>query len=149
MKKIIVLICTISILIACNTQNKPTKDGYLPGDDSRTIIDPKDSLKRTTIQWIDDSLGLGSLPRKGLVDVSFRFKNTGTKPLSINSVTAGCGCTQPEKPSGLVQPGQEGVVKAKFNTENQHGQVQKHLTVSSNTNPDTKELIFTANVVDK
>ncbi len=148
MKKIVILAASIFFLMSCNNNTKKTSTApFVEGSDQKLVIDPNDSTKRTTILWIDTLLDLGKLPKKGLVDISFRFKNTGNKPLSINSVTAGCGCTQPEKPSSLIAPGNEGVVKAKFNTENQNGNVEKYITVLSNTNPSDKMLKFKATVL--
>jgi hypothetical protein len=148
MKKILIIATSVFLIVSCNTaQNNQPKSGFVAGEDTKLNIDPNDTTKRTTILWIDTLLDLGKLPKKGLVDVSFRFKNTGNKPLCINSVSAGCGCTQPEKPATLIEPGKEGIIKAKFNTENQNGQVEKYVTVLSNTNPSDKMLKFRANVI--
>ena len=77
--------------------------------------------------------------------VSFRFKNTGTKNLIIQSVTAQCGCTIPEKPEKPFAPGEEGVIKAKYNGSG-HGETRKEVYVTANTNlPDKHTLTFRAN----
>jgi hypothetical protein len=156
MKKILFTLLVIaSALVAC-TQKPTTKaaaagvdKGFLSGDDKTIYINPADTNKRTTIQWIDTLKELGTLEVGAPVEVLFRFKNIGKNPLSINSVVAGCGCTSPQKPDALVEPGKEGIVKAKFKTEGQNGMVSKHITVLSNTNPESSELIFTATVNPK
>ncbi len=118
--------------------------GYVDGSNSDNIIPPTDTLNLTTIAWIDTLKDLGNLKKGGLVEVVYRFKNTGTKPLSINSVIAGCGCTQPIRPVKQFAPGEAGTISAKFNTENQNGKVEKHITVTTNSNPATKVLDFKA-----
>jgi Protein of unknown function (DUF1573) len=152
MKKISFAFILIALaLIACKQKpsSKLADAGFLPGNDTTHYINPADTNKRTTIQWIDTLKELGTLEVGGPVEVLFRFKNTGTKPLSINEVSAGCGCTSPQKPDGLIAPGKEGAVKAKFKTENQNGVVRKHITVVANTNPQSYELYFTATVNPK
>jgi hypothetical protein len=151
MKIFLISICTTVLLYSCNGFNDKPNNGFVDGGDKKLFIDPSDSLKKTEILWIDSAVkDLGNLKKPTIAEISFRFKNIGKKPLSINSVSAACGCTNPQKPSKLIQPGEEGVVKAQFNTENQNvGQVQKSITVLSNTNPQDKTLHFTANILDK
>jgi hypothetical protein len=46
---------------------------------------------------------------------AFEFTNTGTEPITIQSVTASCGCTTPGWTKEPVAPGQKGEVKATYN----------------------------------
>jgi hypothetical protein len=152
MKRIVIfpfVLLFFSFLIQC--KNKPstqkvTNPDYVDGNATVHNIPPEDTLQWTEIQWIDTLKDLGTIKKGGLVEINFRYKNIGKKPLSINSVVAGCGCTQPEKPVKLTQPGETDVVKAKFNTENQNGPVQKHITVTCNTKKSSYLLDFKANV---
>ncbi len=45
----------------------------------------------------------------------FSFTNIGTTPLIVESATAGCGCTTPEKPEEPIMPGKTGVIKVQYN----------------------------------
>lgn len=94
-----------------------------------------DSTNFTEIQWIDStSVDLGKVKKGETVEVSFRFKNAGTKQLVIADVSAGCGCTIPEKPEQPFAPGEEGIIKAKFESKNQNaGTHQKPVYVTANT----------------
>ena len=77
------------------------------------------------------------------VEVSFRFKNTGDKPLIISDVHSSCGCTIPEKPEQPYQPGDEGTIKAKFTTEGHIGSNQKIVYVTANVEgKQPQELTF-------
>ncbi len=145
--KYILPILLLSVIISCKTTEKKISPGFVAGDNSTNIITANDTLKLTSIQWIDTLKDLGTIPAKGQIEVSFRFKNTGTKPLSINSVAASCGCTSPQKPSGLIQPNEESMVKALFNAEGQTNEIMKTITVVSNTNPADKQLHFTAKMI--
>jgi hypothetical protein len=81
--------------------------------------------------------------------VTYRFKNTGDKNLVFDNVSAQCGCTIPEKPERAFAPGEEGVIKAKYNGSGQ-GQVRKEVYVTANTRPSTAHtLSFGGEVTDK
>jgi Protein of unknown function (DUF1573) len=147
MKQIIsLLLISVITLITISCKNKPSAsvNGFVKGDSEVNNIPTQDTLKWTEVLWIDTLKDLGNLKKGGLVEVSFRFKNIGKNPLSINRVTPGCGCTQAEKPSKQIAPGEESLVKAQFNTENQSGKVNKHITVEYNAKQSVKDLEFTA-----
>ena len=78
------------------------------------------SIPATTVLWLDSTQNLGNLMEGTVVDVQFRFKNTGNKMLVITDVAASCGCTVPEKPEKPIAPGAEGVIKATFDSKNSH-----------------------------
>jgi hypothetical protein len=143
-------IISLATLLSCKGKNGSTisADGFVNGDNQENTISLKDTLNRTQILWLDTLKDLGQLKKGISPEVTFRFKNIGTKPLSIISVSAGCGCTSPKKPAGLIAPGKEGYVKATFDTKNQEiGTKSKNITVTTNTKPEYKTLIFTADVI--
>ncbi|PZE18233.1 hypothetical protein DNU06_04180 [Putridiphycobacter roseus] len=80
---------------------------------------------------------------------TFKFKNTGTEPLTIISAKASCGCTVPRKPEAPVLPGEIGEMDVVFQPkEGQIGQeVTKRITVTANTQPSQTYLDIKANVV--
>lgn len=103
----------------------------------------------TTIQWLDSTFrDYGKVEQGRVLEISFRFKNTGDKNLIIADVRPSCGCTDPEKPEEPIAPGEEGVIKAKFDSKNQHvGENRKNITVTSNiAPPGTTELSFRVEV---
>jgi hypothetical protein len=110
-----------------------------------------DSAQRTTIQWIDPEVqNLGSIKKGQIAEITWKFKNTGSKPLYISNVRAGCGCTTPDVPKEPIAPGQQSVIKAKFNSENFSGHVRKEVYVqANNSNPNNgthNKLSFTADI---
>jgi hypothetical protein len=103
----------------------------------------KDSLDKlavflkdsTTVQLIDSVYNFGSITAGEKVNYSFRFKNTGNKPLIITEAHASCGCTVPEKPEKPIMPGETGVIKVVFNSQGKQGHQDKAIIVNSNAKP--------------
>jgi len=154
MKPIVFVLLIVTGFIACKGNDKKIVKGVAidsagynqsEGDAGKTA--PRDTANNTTIQWLDSTyLDLGTKKEGKDVMVSFRFKNTGTKNLIIESVTAQCGCTIPEKPEKPFAPGEEGVIKAKYNGSG-HGETRKEVYVTANTNPTAMHtLTFRANM---
>ncbi|MEO5563769.1 MAG: DUF1573 domain-containing protein, partial [Chitinophagaceae bacterium] len=82
--------------------------------------------------------------------VSYRFKNSGNKSLVIEDVAAGCGCTVPEKPEQAFAPGEEGVIRAKFDSKGRVGTNNKFVTVTANTSPSKQQVLkFNVEVTPK
>ena len=101
-----------------------------------TATGPIDTSNFTSIQWLDSTyLDLGQQKEGKEITISFRFKNTGTKNLVIENVSAQCGCTIPEKPEKPFVPGEEGVIKAKFSGAG-HDETRKQVYVKANISPD-------------
>lgn len=137
-------------LFACNLNDKkaPTDINHSNG------ITVTDSAKFTTIQWIDSTTQhLGNINEGQVAEISWKFKNTGNKPLVIEDVRPGCGCTVADKPSEPIAPGGEAVIKAKYNSEGHPGHADKYITVVANVlnnnNGSDTQLKFTADVKPK
>jgi len=146
MKKGLIILVSCIALAACNNSDKKAA---APTVDKNEAL--KDSANFTSIQWLDSMhRDLGKVTEGEQVEVSYRFKNTGTKPLIITSVTASCGCTIPETPKEPFAPGAEGLIKATFNSKNRVGQNRKEVYVTANTTPDNQQqLEFTIEVQKK
>ncbi len=119
---------------ACKTNDKKVTDhSALTSEQKEKAL--MDTANFTRIEWLDgNSRDLGKLKKDQSVEVTFRFKNSGDKNLVIENVSASCGCTIPEKPERPFAPGEEGIIKAKFNGSGQ-GTITKQITVIANTTP--------------
>jgi len=129
MKYFLALI-TAAIFVGCDYADKT------PASGSGVTELPKeafDSTKFTTIEWIDSTKDYGKITEGQKLDVSFRFKNTGDKPLIIRSVRPGCGCTAAEPPKEPIAPGAEGIIKASFNSQGREGHNSKDIYIEANT----------------
>jgi hypothetical protein len=162
-KSIVVVFASGFFAVACNNKDK-SADAVIPTVDSAKIKDslaklaavanpeppPVDSANMTTVQWLDKSdKDFGKITEGQTLEVSFRFKNTGTKPLVISRVTAQCGCTVPETPQKPYAPGETGEIKASFNSTGKTGANTKEVYMLANTNPATSVLTFHVQVNPK
>ncbi|TMI62036.1 MAG: DUF1573 domain-containing protein [Bacteroidetes bacterium] len=150
MKKLVFIFGAALLMTACNeTDKKASQTGTSDTSAAKqpaatTNADPENY---TTIEWIDNvNQALPKVKEGEIVEVTFRFKNTGNKPLVVDNVSASCGCTVPEKPEEPVMPGKEGLIKAKFDSHGRIGPNTKTLTVVANTNSE-KMLNFSVEVV--
>src|SRR5687767_3922730 len=155
MNKLVFILIGTASLLACNSNDKKTeKTREEIVQDSLAFEKAKqlaaDSANATAIQWLDStSLDMGKVKQGAVVEVSFRFKNSGSKPLVITNVSASCGCTVPEKPEKPYEPGEEGGIKAKFDSKGQQkGEHRKHVTVIANTSPGQHDLNFRVEITD-
>jgi hypothetical protein len=131
MKKIALIVSLAALFVACKSDEKKAAEPAMSQEQLDTIA--KDS---TTIEWLDSTFhDMGKVEEGKVVEVSFRFRNTGNKPLVIADVKAACGCTAPEKPMRPFAPGEEGEIKASFNSKGFKGLARKFVTVTSNTKP--------------
>jgi Protein of unknown function (DUF1573) len=139
MKKYYFIFCVV--LIACsNDDSKRTK-----------IVDKamKDTANFTSIKWLDTFYSLGTISSGDIKELTFRCVNTGTKPLLLGNVTAGCGCTIASYSKQEIMPNKEGWVMAKFDSKKQCDSVTKSIYVTSNAKNDSlRTLTFKAHIIN-
>ncbi|MEO8772503.1 MAG: DUF1573 domain-containing protein [Ferruginibacter sp.] len=140
MFKIFFLAITISsMLVSCDVRKKD-KMGMTA---KQEIKDP------TTVKIIDSLYNFGKTKEGEIVQYSYRFKNTGDKPLIVSDVHASCGCTIPEKPEQPIMPGETGFIRIKFDSNHRPGEVHKTISVASNANPPFTDLVLRGTVIGK
>lgn len=148
MKKLLIfLLC--GAIYACN--NAGEQAAATGNSDSLNQAALTDEANFTQVQWIDSTFqDLGTVNQGQVADIVWHVKNTGNKPLVIGSVVPGCGCTVAERPTQPIAPGQEGTIKAKFDSHNQaEGEHRKSITVTANTPDKAYYLTFNVNVTKK
>ena len=123
-------------------------DGTLPTD---LVNNPK-SAEQTTgkepiITFDKTEHEFGKLLQGEVVTYSFHFTNTGNAPLLITEVKTSCGCTAGDFPREPIKPGQDGLIKATYDSKGHHGFQSRTLSVISNTNPSMTVLRFKADVL--
>jgi hypothetical protein len=153
MKKIFLFCLIAAVVSACKSNGRNTPG--TAGDDKTLTAEEKqqaisDSANFTSIRWLDSTTkNLGKLVKDQTIEISFRFKNSGTKTLIIEDVSAPCGCTIPEKPEKPIAPGEEGIIKAKYNGSG-HGTISKQIYLKANTTPTTDHtLTFTGEIQEQ
>ncbi|MBL0232460.1 MAG: DUF1573 domain-containing protein [Chitinophagaceae bacterium] len=140
MKKTFLALSLLTLLAACkNNDKKIEKADPLSIEEKAKAM--ADTVNYTSIQWLDaKEKDLGKLTHDQSIELSFRFKNTGDKNLIFENVWAQCGCTIPEKPEKPVAPGEEGLIKAKFNGSGS-GVINKAIYIKANIKPDANDTL--------
>jgi hypothetical protein len=139
-KKYVLFLLVSVALISCDNRRK---DKIADDASTQTALALKDS---TTVQIIDSAYNFGKVTDGEKVEYSYRFKNTGTKPLVIVDASASCGCTVPQKPEKPILPGDIGFIKIVFDSKGRVGNAHKTITVTSNANPGFPPLVLTGDV---
>ena len=149
MKPIIILAALTMAVAACNGPVKKEVKDTTPV--AMTVPEEKkDTASFTTMQWIDSVKDYGKITEGQKLEVLFRFKNTGNKPLVIESVHPSCGCTVADPPKEPIAPGAEGEIKGSFDSNGKSGQQHKTIAVTANTKgSENHEVSFTVEVLKK
>lgn len=83
---------------------------------------------QSSVKFKTDKHTFGKIVQNKPVSYEFIFTNTGTKPLVIETATAGCGCTTPEYTKQPIAAGKTEKIKVTYNAANL-GQFVKDVTV--------------------
>jgi hypothetical protein len=142
MNKFLLIVVLPCLLFSCDIRKNKLKSDVQASDPSQVL---KDS---TTVQMIDSVYNFGKITDGEKVEFSFRFKNTGNKPLIVSNATASCGCTVPEKPEEPIKPGETGFIKVVFDSKGRVGDAHKEVTVTSNAYPAFPLLALKGQVVE-
>lgn len=143
MKKYLLFLFVSFALVSCNSSSKDKNAEDVVIQTEQALMDS------TTVQIIDSSYNFGKITDGEKVEYSYRFKNTGTKPLVIIEASASCGCTVPQKPEKPILPGETGFIKMVFDSKGRVGNAFKTINVLSNANPAFPALILTGDVEAK
>ena len=164
MKKLLIVLAAGFTMTACNDADKKTDNntsaatvpneqpaiGQASGSDTQAAPAVPADTATTTVQWLDGAeKDFGKMNEGENLEISFRFKNTGTKPLIISKVWAQCGCTVPETPQKPYAPGETGVIKAAFSSAGKVGKNTKEVYMLANTPQPTSTMTFHVEVKPK
>lgn len=141
MKKVFSVFLVLSFLYSCNIRNENVSGNE---EEAMNLHSRNDT---TSVQMIDSVFAIGQIKEGENANFSFRFKNTGKKPLVISSANASCGCTVPEKPEQPIMPGETGFIKVVFHSKGRVGPIQKVVQVVSNAYPEIPVLHLTGEVL--
>jgi len=141
MQRYIYIILVATVFSACS--GRDTKKNMV---ETNMVQDAK---MLTTVEVANPVHDFGEIAEGQVVEYSFRFTNTGSKPLVVSNVSASCGCTVPEKPEEPVKPGESGFIKVKFDSNRRPGETSKSITVIANTEPAFPTLTIKGIVKEK
>lgn len=142
--KILAIVILSYALCSCNVRSKDKiANTTNPLNKQVVITDP------TTVKVIDSIFNFGTITAGTVVSHSFRFVNTGNKPLIVTDTRVQCGCTVAEKPVEPIQPGDTSEIKVKFDSVNKEGHTNKTVTVASNAEPIFPTMLITGEIEKK
>lgn len=138
MKQLVFLIATI-FFVSCNSSS------------TNNTTEPKgatevENVGITTLKFDETTHDFGTIYSGEVLELTFRFTNTGKTNLQLGSVHADCGCTTPEFSTTPVAPGAEGTIKVRFNSKGFSGNVYKSIKVVANTEPAEHFLYLVADI---
>ncbi len=96
---------------------------------------PDDTINVAKMTFVEEVFDYGTVKEGGVVEHAFKFKNTGVAPLTITKAKSTCGCTVPDYPKEPIAPGEESVIKVRFNTKGKSGRNKKPINITANTWP--------------
>ena len=105
------------------------------------------ALAQAVIQFEQTDYDFGQVAEGTQATHEFKFKNTGSAPLTILNVQASCGCTTPFWTKEPVKPGGEGVITASYNSKGRPGSFNKSITITSNASEPSKRVSIKGTVV--
>lgn len=151
MKNVFIIVCLLSILFySCDSQSKDNQETLssdlvnnpISADDNALVADGLPVF--TVSQNVHD---FGTIIQGEKVSHIYKFKNTGKSDLIVSSVRASCGCTVPTYSKEPVKPGGEGEIEIVFDSSGRSGRQHKTITVLTNSQPNSVELSFTAEII--
>ncbi|MFH2144006.1 MAG: DUF1573 domain-containing protein [Bacteroidota bacterium] len=151
MKLILLFIYLSSLfIISCNPGNDK-KNEDLSSDLINNPISAEDSNITTEglpVFSVAESIhDFGVIIQGEKVSHVYKFKNVGKSDLIISNVKASCGCTVPKYDKEPVKPSGEGEIEIVFDSSGRTGRQHKTITVITNSQPNTVELSFTAEIL--
>lgn len=107
-----------------------------------------DSSQLAILDFEEETYDFGTIKQGEVVKHEYKFINTGKAPLLISYVRSTCGCTVADWPEEMLNPGESGVIKVKFDSENRIGEQSKPITIISNAIP-SERVIHLKGIVEK
>ena len=82
-------------------------------------------------KWDQTLFNFGNIQQGEVVNHTFKFTNTGSEPITIQSASASCGCTVPTWSKDPIAPGASTQIVVKYDTK-RPGPFNKQVTITSN-----------------
>lgn len=105
-------------------------------------------IKPTSVEAEDPIRHYYAIPQGEDLFLDYRIMNTGKNPFVITDIQASCGCISIGSNNNLILPGKEGVLRFRYQSSKNIGQVNHSIRVFGNINPKGVLLLeFDVNVV--
>ncbi len=131
-------------ILACENKQKEA----LSATETAIPIELQPTLEKKPLMVFDQkSVYLGRIKEGDSLFHTFHFRNRGNLPLKIISVNVSCGCTSTKWSKEVINPGEKGFIKIKFNSLGRIGRNSKSITAYCNTLPMDNQVSFKVDVV--
>lgn len=153
MKKTLYFTFALSSILALNACQVSHDNAKM--DDQKSLISTvsqnlvqENNVEMTTATFDEISYNFGEIAEGDIATHTYKVKNTGENPLTIEVVKPSCGCTAPNWTKEPIPVGEYGNVEIQFNSAGKKGAQKKSISVTfANTEPKVQVLTFTAEVV--
>lgn len=145
-RKINTITLYLAILVSCTNdrQQQVTTDlVQIP----LTADKNSDKIRMPDIEVNQDYFDFGEIEQDKSIIIDFKLKNIGDAPLLIHSVKGSCGCTVPEWPKEVIEPGDDTMISVTFNSGKREGKQNKTVTLVTNAIPSTRVFTITGIVL--
>lgn len=132
--KTIVPLLTILLFFACNNA----------ANNNEKEVNREQGFPKFEFQ--EELHNFGNLKAGEIVVYSFKFNNSGSNVLYIQSAESDCGCVTVEFPKEGISPGENGYIEITFNSAGEVGKVYKEIQLTSNSEEKEITLVITANI---
>lgn len=112
---------------------------------AQTAASPVDKV----VKFSKAKYDLGQINYKEKTTFYLEFTNISTKPVVIENVLVGCGCTVAEKPSTPIMPGKSGKIKVGYDGTAAPGTTfNKDVSVKVAGITEPKTILFTGKIAE-
>lgn len=144
MKQLFLLMLILLTFTSCENKQKDSlssTETAIPAELQPTIE------KKPLMVFERRNAYLGRITEGDSVFHTFHFKNKGNLPLKIISVNVSCGCTTSKWSKEVINPGEKGFIKIKFDSRGRRGRNSKTITAYANTMPMDNQVSFKIDVL--
>lgn len=138
-------IISLTFFIACKNGDTPKATDLVNNPNTADGTVNMEDLP--VFEFKSETHDFGKIRQGEVVSYVFIFKNVGKRDLVISGQKATCGCTVADYPHNPIKPGEEGRISVSFNSEGKKGMQTKTVTLTANTQPNTKVLVIKAEVL--
>jgi hypothetical protein len=107
---------------------------------SKPVIKKTKVMPKGKLSFNAEEYDFGFIEVGEVVDHTFKFVNTGKKPVNVSNAVASCGCTTPSFPFLPIEPGETGQIQVRFNSKDRLGSQIATVTVYSDAENNIQEL---------
>ncbi|MDR0792877.1 MAG: DUF1573 domain-containing protein [Chitinophagaceae bacterium] len=129
----------VIVFFSCKNRTNPYRNNLHLKPSYIAQIDIKNY---SNIEWLDTLRDFGTIKKGDSVQLSFKYKNTGDKPLFISEVQTFYGCTNIRYSEEPVFSGETGTFSVTFQSGHYSGLVNKKIFVASNSNNGTEHYLW-------